>query len=89
MRHSKLECSTSALGHKRTFTHLRPTSALPLKADIDWSTCFSSMIVENLTEPSFKIPTGERCLECPWYQPAKTAQPTETGPAITLADLLA
>ena len=32
-------------------------SALPLKADIDWSTCFSSMIVENLTEPSFKIST--------------------------------
>jgi hypothetical protein len=24
----------SALGHKQTFTHLRPMSALPLKADI-------------------------------------------------------
>src|SRR6516164_6757720 len=32
-------------------------SALPLKADIDWSTYFSSMSVENLTEPSFKIST--------------------------------
>ena len=31
--------------------------ALPLKADIDWSTYFSSMSVENLTEPSFKIAT--------------------------------
>jgi len=34
VRHSKLECSTSALGHKRTFTHLRPMSALPPKAHI-------------------------------------------------------
>src|SRR5262249_15023084 len=30
---------------------------------------------------------GERCLEYPWYQSAKTAH--ETGPVITLADLLA
>ena len=34
-RGTNSEPPMSALGQKRTFTHLRPTSALPPKADID------------------------------------------------------
>src|SRR4029077_4627882 len=34
VRHSKIKCSTSALGQKRTLNHFCPMSGLPPKADI-------------------------------------------------------
>jgi hypothetical protein len=39
LHRSNLEPSMSALGQKRTFTYLRPMSALPPKADIDQDGC--------------------------------------------------
>jgi hypothetical protein len=58
-------------------------SAIPPKADIDWSTYFSSMSVENLTEPSFKIST--RGAVPPFAAPSL---PLYEGSSVLVDDLL-
>src|SRR5215831_12879808 len=62
VRHSKPNRPMSGLGQKRTFTNLRPMSALPPKADMDQSGCDVRYVSKADIAPLIRSP-GRRVQE--------------------------